>query len=54
VDAPAVAVPLFDRRGHLVAALSIVAPVERASEEAMQRHAAALRRAAAEISQKLG
>jgi DNA-binding IclR family transcriptional regulator len=53
-DAPAVAVPLFDLRGHLLGALSIVVPIERASEEAMQSHAAVLRRAAAEISQKLG
>ena len=53
-DAPAVAVPLFDRRGHLQAALTIVVPVERASEEAMQGHAGLLREAAAEISLKLG
>ena len=53
-DAPAVAVPLFDRRGHLLGALSIVVPIERASEEAMQRHAALLKDAAAEISLKLG
>ena len=54
VDAPAVAVPLFDRRGHLLGALSIVVPIERASEEAMQRHAELLKDAAAEISLKLG
>ena len=53
-DAPAVAVPLFDRRGHLLGALSIVVPIERASEEAMQRHAGLLKDAAAEISLKLG
>jgi DNA-binding IclR family transcriptional regulator len=53
-DAPAVAVPLFDLRGHLLGALSIVVPIERASEEAMQGHAAVLRSAAAEIAQKLG
>lgn len=53
-DAPAVAVPLFDRRGHLLGALSIVVPIERASEEAMQGHARLLKDAAAEISLKLG
>jgi DNA-binding IclR family transcriptional regulator len=53
-DAPAVGVPLFDRRGHLVGALTIVAPIERASKEAMLHHAATLRNAAREISQKLG
>ena len=35
-------------------ALSIVVPIERASEEAMRSHAAVLKSAAAEISQKLG
>jgi IclR family KDG regulon transcriptional repressor len=54
IDAPAVAVPLMDRRGHLLGALSIVVPIERASEEAMRNHAAVLKTAAAEITQKLG
>jgi IclR family transcriptional regulator, KDG regulon repressor len=54
VDAPAVAVPLFDRRGHLRGALSIVVPIERASEQAMLKHAAVLKNAAAEIGEKLG
>jgi DNA-binding IclR family transcriptional regulator len=53
-DAPAVAVPLFDRGGHLMGALTIVVPVERASEEAMQNHARLLKAAAADISPKLG
>ena len=53
-DAPAVAVPLYDQRGHLHGALTIVVPIERASEEAMFGHAAALRAAAAEISRLLG
>jgi DNA-binding IclR family transcriptional regulator len=53
-DAPAVAVPLLDRRRHLLGALSIVVPIERASEEAMQGHARLLKDAAAEISLKLG
>jgi DNA-binding IclR family transcriptional regulator len=53
-DAPAVAAPLFDRHGHLRGALSIVVPIERASEEAMLKHTELLRAAVAEISQKLG
>ena len=53
-DAPAVAVPLLDRHGHLHGALTIVVPIERASEEAMRRHAEVLRTAAAEISERLG
>ncbi len=54
IDAPAVAVPLFDRRGHLRGALSIVVPIERASEETMHNLAAVLTRAAREIAQRLG
>lgn len=54
IDAPAVAVPVFDRRGNLRAALSIVVPMERAAREAMDSHAEALKRAAAEIARKLG
>jgi DNA-binding IclR family transcriptional regulator len=53
-DAPAVAAPVLDRRGDLRAALTIVVPIERASPEAMRKHAASLRSAAAEISLKLG
>ena len=53
-DAPAVAVPLLDGQGHLLGSLTIVVPIERATEEAMQGHATVLRRAAAEITQKLG
>lgn len=53
-DAPAVGVPLFDRRGHLVGALTIVVPIERATDEAMFKHAEVLRKAAGEITQKLG
>ncbi len=53
-DAPAVGVPVFDRSGHLRAALTIVVPIERASDEAMRSHAEVLKRAAAEISRLLG
>lgn len=53
-DAPAVAVPLCDCQGDLRGAISIVVPIERASEEAMLGHAHILRAAAAAISQKLG
>ena len=54
-DAPAVAVPLFDRRGHLLGALSIVVPIERASRRGhAEPRERCSRSAAAEISQKLG
>jgi DNA-binding IclR family transcriptional regulator len=53
IDAPAVAVPLLDRGGQLRGAISIVAPEERATTEAMLRHAEVLKRTAWEISQKL-
>jgi DNA-binding IclR family transcriptional regulator len=53
-DAPAVAAPVFDRNRELRASLSVVAPPERASEEQMQDYAAAVKRAAAELSKELG
>ena len=53
-DAPAVGVPLFARRGRLVGALTIVVPIERATQEAMRKHADVLKSSAAEISGKLG
>jgi DNA-binding IclR family transcriptional regulator len=53
-EAPAVAVPLFNQSGQLRGAMSVVAPIERATEEAMARHAEALKRTAAEISARLG
>lgn len=53
VEIPAVAVPVFDRRGRLRGSLAIAPPVERANDEAMRRHAEALKTAAAEIAQKL-
>lgn len=52
--APAVAAPVFDRNGELRASLSVVAPPERASEQQMQGYAAAVKRAAAELSAELG
>ena len=52
-DIPAVAVPVFDRQGQLRGSLAIAPPVERATDEAMLRHADALRTAAAEIAEKL-
>ena len=52
-DIPAVAVPVFDRQGQLRGSLAIAPPVERATDEAMLRHAEALRVAAAEIAEKL-
>lgn len=53
LEIPAVAVPVFDRQGRLRGSLAIAPPVERATDEAMQRYARALKAAAAEISQKL-
>jgi DNA-binding IclR family transcriptional regulator len=53
VEIPAVAVPVFDRRGRLRGSLAIAPPVERATDEAMRSHAEALKAAAAEIAQKL-
>ena len=52
--APAVAAPVFDRNGELRASLSVVAPPERCSEEEMQGYAAAVKKAAADLSAALG
>ncbi len=54
LEAPAVAAPVFDRLGQLRAAIHVVPPVERASEEEMLRYAFAVRRTAAEIFKMLG
>lgn len=54
IDAPAVAAPVFDRNGHLRGAITVVPPVERASEAEMQEYADAVRRTAAEVSRTLG
>ena len=53
-DAPAVAAPVFDLNRELRASLSVVAPPERATEEQMRSYAAAVKRAAAELSKALG
>ena len=53
LEIPAVAVPIFDRQGQLRGSMAIAPPLERATEEAMRRHAEALKAAAAEISKKL-
>ncbi len=52
-EAPAVAAPLFDRVGELRGAIHVVPPIERASAPEMQRFAAAVKAAAAEISKHL-
>jgi DNA-binding IclR family transcriptional regulator len=54
VEAPAVAAPVFDRDGHVRASISVVVPVERASEDAMQKIAQAVKKTAAEVSERLG
>ena len=53
-EAPAVAAPVFNRAGALRGAIHVVPPVERASEEELQRYAAATKAIAAELSQHLG
>lgn len=53
-EAPAVAAPVFDRDGHVVASVSVVVPVERASEEAMQNVAQAVKKTASEVTARLG
>jgi IclR family transcriptional regulator, KDG regulon repressor len=52
--APAVAAPVFDSNGVVRAAMSVVAPPERCSEEEMQSYAKAVKKAAAELSSALG
>ncbi len=52
--APAVAAPVFDSNGQVRASLSVVAPPERCSEEQMQGYAAAVKKAAFELSSALG
>jgi IclR family transcriptional regulator, KDG regulon repressor len=52
--APGVAAPVFDQTGQLRAAISIVAPIERCNETEMLRYAAAVKKSAAELSEKLG
>ncbi len=54
LEIPAVAVPIFDRQGRLRGSMAIAPPAERTTDEALQRYAAALKAAAAEISQSLG
>lgn len=53
LEIPAVAVPVFDRQGQLRGSMAVAPPIERATEDAMQRHAVALKAAAAEISERL-
>jgi DNA-binding IclR family transcriptional regulator len=53
IEIPAVAAPVFDHRGQVRGAITIAPPVERATEEAMQRYAEILKTTAAEISRKL-
>jgi IclR family KDG regulon transcriptional repressor len=52
--APAVAAPVFDQGGGLRAALTVVAPIERCSQEEMERYAQAVRRTASDLSKALG
>ena len=52
-DIPAVAVPVLDRNGRLRGAIAIAPPIERATDEAMLRHAEALKATAAKITKKL-
>jgi DNA-binding IclR family transcriptional regulator len=54
LEIPAVAVPVFDRKGQLRGSLAIAPPLERMTDEAMRRYAEVLKAAAAEIAQKLG
>lgn len=54
LEIPAVAVPVFDRHGQLRGSMAIAPPVERTTDEAMNRYAEVLKVAAAEISQRLG
>jgi IclR family KDG regulon transcriptional repressor len=53
LEIPAVAVPVCDHQGQIRGSIAVAPPVERATEEAMLRHAEALKAAAAEISKKL-
>lgn len=54
IGAPAVAAPVFDQRGELRAALTVVMPIERCSPEEMEGYAAVVKRKAAELSAALG
>lgn len=53
-EAMAVAAPVLDRNGAVLASVSVLVPVERATEETMQRCAAAAMKTAAAISRELG
>jgi DNA-binding IclR family transcriptional regulator len=53
LEIPAVAVPVFDRQGRLRGSIAVAPPIERATEEAMLRHAIALKAAAVQISNNL-
>lgn len=53
LGAPAVSAPVFDGTGQLRGSVTVVAPIERCSEEQMQQYALAVKKAAAEISKKL-
>ncbi len=52
-EAPAVAAPVLDPGGHVLASVSVVVPIERADEVTMQRIGAAVKRTAEEISRQL-
>jgi DNA-binding IclR family transcriptional regulator len=52
-EIPAVAAPVFDHWEQVRGAITIAPPIERASEEAMQRYGEILKATAAEISKKL-
>lgn len=53
LEIPAVAVPVFDRQGRLRGSIAVAPPIERATDEAMLRHAKALKAAATQISNNL-
>ena len=52
-EAPAVAAPVLGPGGQVLASVSVVVPIERATEEAMQRVGDAVKRTAADISARL-
>jgi DNA-binding IclR family transcriptional regulator len=53
-EAMATGAPVLDRNGVVLASVSVVVPVERATEETMRRCAAAAMKTAGEISRQLG
>jgi len=53
IEAPAVAAPVYDREGRVLASIGVVMPVERSDEESMRAHTEAVKRAAAALSAAL-